>query len=84
MKWKGKECAPLLEKAINEIKKTFENCYDFQIRALNAGGKGKFPAHIFFIDGLVSGVDLSENVIRPMTDWTRFERVDDIREFVRM
>ena len=80
----GERMCAFAEKAVNEIKKTFENCYDFQIRALNAGGKGKFPAHIFFIDGLVSGVDLSENVIRPMTDWIRFERVDDIREFVRM
>ncbi len=49
----------------------FRDCYDFELRKLRLGGEGLEVA-LAFVDGLVSGGDISEQVIRPLTEARRF------------
>ena len=54
-----------------KLKKAFSSCCDFELREVACGG---VRAHVFWIDGLVSGSSVSECVLRPMTDETRLPR----------
>jgi len=59
---------PLISKTIKEI---FSACSDLEVRDIYAGGKAQGKATIFFLDGIVSGSDVSENIIRPLTEPSR-------------
>ena len=54
------------------VEKVFESCYDFESRELLIGGVPGRTARLCFIDGLVSGSDVAEQVIKPLTDPERF------------
>lgn len=45
---------------------------DFQLRRVDAGLKHSFFTHVCWLDGLVSGSDIAENVLRPLTESSRF------------
>ena len=47
------------------IRRIFENCGDFIYRPLKCGG---YTLYIYAIDGLVSGGDISDYVIKPITE----------------
>lgn len=60
---------PLTPQHIREI---FADCADFQAREISIGGQSDFPAHVFFLDGLISGGEVAENVLCPLTSPVRF------------
>lgn len=60
---------PLTTKALGEI---FSDCSDYNAREISVGGSfGKVT--ICYLDGLVDGTFISENVIRPLTDKNRLD-----------
>ncbi len=61
--------APVTAAAMEAV---FSDCYDFESRELNIGGNPGNTVRLCFIDGLVSGSDVAEQVIRPLTDPGRF------------
>lgn len=65
---------PLCSESIRAL---FTDCTDFEERELWIGGKKDFPVWLFFIDGLVSGSEVAENVVRPLTDVRRMGGVRD-------
>ena len=54
------------------VEAVFDGCYDFESRDLRIGGDQAQTARLCFIDGLVSGSDVAEQVIKPLTDPRRF------------
>ena len=56
-----------------EIASAFFGCYDLDMRPISVGGgrRGKM-ATLCYIDGLVSGTAIAEEIIRPLTDGERF------------
>lgn len=50
----------------------FSDCDDFDLRLINIGGNDSAQVFICYIDGLVTGSEVSESVIRPLTDSFRF------------
>lgn len=62
---------PVTKEALASV---FSDCYDFETRELCIGGFTGKKVTLCFIDGLVSGVDMAETVIRPLTDNTRFPK----------
>ena len=61
--------APVTVAAVEAV---FEGCYDFESRDLHIGGDRAKTVRLCFIDGLVSGSDVAEQVIKPLTDPERF------------
>ena len=66
------EDAPVTVAAMEAV---FRDCYDFESRELHIGGDAANRVRLCFIDGLVSGSDVAEQVIRPLTDPERFSDV---------
>lgn len=54
------------------IADVFADCYDFVTRQIALGGNNANEATLCFIDGLVDGKAISETVLRPVTDSSRF------------
>lgn len=55
-----------------ELKKIFADCDDFVATPVHIGGKKSRTVSICFLDGVVSGVTVSELVLRPLSDPYRF------------
>ena len=49
----------------------FADCTDFTSRTLHPGARESLTASFFFLDGLVSGSEAAETVLRPATDLLR-------------
>jgi spore germination protein KA len=58
------------------LEAAFRQCEDFTARPISLGG-GPDTAWLFFLDGLVSGGSIAEEIIRPLTERGRFSRPDD-------
>lgn len=56
------------------IELTFNDCYDFEKRELLLGGHTGKKVTLMYIDGLTSGGDIAEQVIRPLTSDQRFNK----------
>jgi len=54
------------------LKKIFFDCDDFVQREISPGGTALPPVSICWLDGVVSGFDMSDDVFRPLTDPLRF------------
>ncbi|MGN1002520.1 MAG: spore germination protein [Oscillospiraceae bacterium] len=54
------------------VKTVFSACQDFQTRAVWPGGEKTRGITLCWLDGVVSGKDVSEDVLRPFTDRDRF------------
>lgn len=46
----------------------FANCADFERRDILLGGDSELRATLYYIDGLISGSDISELILRPLTE----------------
>jgi len=57
----------------DSVKKLFAGCDDLICRDVSAGGTA-ISHRVVWIDGTVSGADVAEQVIRPLTDPVRFGR----------
>ncbi len=61
------------------LKCIFSECSDFEQREVFIGENRALPVSVCFIDGLSSGGDISESIIRPLTESARFEGVGSLR-----
>lgn len=52
---------------IEILSKAFSGCGDFEKRKINIGLENKIYIHICWIDGIVSGGDVGEDVLRPLS-----------------
>ncbi len=66
------------------IKEAFGGCYDYTEREVFLGGAAGVRATLCYIDGLVSGGDIAEQVLRPATDGSRFDGVTGPEEAVAL
>ncbi|MGM9521005.1 MAG: spore germination protein [Oscillospiraceae bacterium] len=66
------------------IEAVFSDCYDFETRELHIGGDENRKAALCFVDGLVSGSDVAEQVIRPLTSPMRFNSGTDMPGVISM
>ena len=57
------------------VRERFAGCGDFYARRLRLGPGGRLAAEVCWIDGLVSETDVSEDVIRPLTERGRLDGV---------
>lgn len=68
--------------SIKAVKNIFLGCDDFESRKINIGLEGKLFLHVCWIDGIVAGVNLAEDVIRPLTEKLRCCDVNSPRDCV--
>ena len=68
----------------NAVKEVFNDCYDFESRNIAIGGYGHIKGELVFVDGLVSGKSIAEQVIRPLTSIGRFGLCRDSSDAVRL
>ena len=61
----------ILPLKFSSIKTLFSGCSDFQFRTVNIGLDSNLFIHVCWIDGLVSGVNTAEDIILPLTQFTR-------------
>jgi len=50
----------------------FAHCSDYVSRELRCGGRAELTATLCYLDGIVSGAAVNEDVLRPLTDPIRF------------
>lgn len=62
--------------SMNSLSSVFSDCCDFQTRTVWPGGNRAWSVTLCWLDGLVSGKDVSEDVLRPFTDHARFSGVE--------
>ena len=67
-----------------KLRNIFTDCYDFEERRVFPGGREELEATLFFIDGLVSGKDIGEQVLRPLTDEERFRNAQNAEAVVSL
>lgn len=53
--------------SIKSLKDIFASCADFETRSVDFGLDGKLKLHLCWIDGIVSGGDIGEDILRPLT-----------------
>lgn len=73
--------APVQAKKIEEI---FSDCDDFEIRQIRVGLQSRIAVQVCWLDGVVSGSDVSEDILRPLTACGRLAQIDSSREAVRL
>ena len=56
---------------IKNLKDIFASCSDFQFRTLDFGLGGEIFPEVCWLDGVVSGDSVSQDIIRPLTDLLR-------------
>ena len=70
---------PVTSKKLSEI---FDGCYDFELRELELPcGIG---VRLCFIDGLTSGKEIAEYIIRPLTERERFGQAVDSKQVAEL
>ena len=69
--------APICAK---EVSKVFSDCKDFELRGIWPGGKVQKGVSVCWLDGVVSGKNVSEDVLRPLTDYLRLAGADGSAE----
>ena len=58
----------------------FSSCADYEKRKISFGLSGKYTLHICWLDGIVDGAQLAEEIIRPLTDFVRTLHADTATE----
>ena len=66
-----------------DLEDLFSDCGDFERREVLAGGEESRPVRVFWLDGLTSGKDVSEDVLRPLTQPGRFAGAGHLQEAIR-
>ena len=54
----------------------FSSCGDFESRLLDFGLEGRVAVRACWLDGLVSGADAADEILRPLTDRLRAGEAD--------
>ena len=73
--------APIQAEALQEI---FSDCDDFELRPVRVGLRAGIAVSVCWLDGVVSSGDVSEDVLRPLTDSDRLAAVRSSREAARL
>ena len=60
----------------DRVKDAFRMCGDFEYRRVDPGLCGTVDAVLCWLDGIVSGSDVGENILRPLTESPRFGAYD--------
>lgn len=68
------------KEAVQEI---FRNCADFMIREIYVGEQKEWAVWLCWLDGLASGTDISDTILRPLTDPLRYEHCTDYAHVYR-
>ncbi len=61
----------------------YDGCEDYESRRVSAGGTGSM-VYACWLDGVVSGADVAEQVLRPLTDPARFSRAGSPEEVINL
>ena len=67
-----------------KIKEIFSYCGDFVSRKINIGLDSGEQIFVCWIDGLVAGADVAENIIRPLTQQSRCRGVKDMQQYCEL
>lgn len=78
---KPKYPLPLSSKSLLSL---FQDCADLTQRQLLAGTNGSVQAEILFLDGMVSGSEVAETILRPFTDAARFSQCNTPEDCLRL
>lgn len=62
---------------MKNLEDIFASCSDFESRRINLGLDGKLFFHVCWLDGIVSGGDVAEDMIRPLTQAIRVRGISD-------
>ena len=69
--------------SLKEVQGIFLDCSDFMIREVYVGEQKEWAVWLCWIDGLASGTDISDTILRPLTDPARFEHCTDYAHVYR-
>lgn len=72
---------PLLS---GEIQKIFSDCDDFEMRQIRPGLASAFAVQVCWLDGVVAGGDLSDDILRPLTESARLAACKSSREALHL
>lgn len=75
------ENAPLTPEAMKSI---FADCGDLQSRTVAVGLGGAVRAEVMWLDGVVSGGGVSDDVLRPLTEGARFAKASGAEACVKL
>ena len=76
-----KATSPSLTK--EELQSIFQSCSDFLLREVYVGEQKEWSVWLCWMDGLASGTDISDTILRPLTDPARFEHCTDYAHVYR-
>lgn len=62
------------------LKNIFASCADFECREIFIGENPALRCHACYIDGIVSGSDVSGDILRPLTEAGRFSQCSDLKD----
>ena len=54
------------------LREVFSGCADFEERSVSLGLEGHVCLSVLWLDGIVSGADVSECIIKPLTEYFRY------------
>lgn len=66
-----------------ELQSIFQSCSDFMLREVYVGEQKEWSVWLCWIDGLASGTDISDTILRPLTDPLRYEHCTDYAHVYR-
>ncbi len=66
-----------------QIQEIFHNCADFMIREIYVGEQKEWSVWLCWLDGLASGTEISDSILRPLTDPLRYEHCTDYAQVYR-
>ena len=69
---------------LENVQRVFSDCDDFFLRRVRVGSSPEIPAWVCWLDGVVSEGDVSEDVLRPLTEQGRLGGVKTSREALRL
>ena len=67
----------------DNVRAAFTNCNDFVIRRIHYGLDSQFFFYVCWLDGVVSGIAVAEDVLRPLTQSLRAGEPADEKECLR-
>ena len=69
--------------SFEDLQKIFSGCDDFYVREIRLVLEKNILCAVCWIDGLVSETDISEQILKPLTDHARLQAADCSRKAVR-
>lgn len=77
---KSNTTSPICKEKLLDI---FHDCADFMMREIYVGEQKEWAVWLCWLDGLASGTDISDTILRPLTDPARYEHCTDYSHVYR-